>query len=298
MAGYLFVHFTGEHKQGEQIYFSISKDGLFWQDLHRGKPVLCSDIGEKGARDPFLVKDPKQGIYYLIATDLRIEAGKGWGTAQYAGSRNLLVWESEDLVNWSDARLCEIGVTGAGCVWAPEALYVKEQECFFVYWASMIQLEGDTEPKQRIYGAYTKDFRSFTAPFVFVEKKNHVIDSTLVKCGDYYYRFSKDETTKCIIAEKGKTLEPNAFEPIAAPVLANTFGVEGPEVYRLPNGNWCLIIDQFATNGGYVPFVCSDLDSGEFRRLSPEEFFMGNTKKRHGGVLEITDEEYDRIKRI
>lgn len=27
MAGYLFVHFTGEQKDGEQIYFSVSRDG-------------------------------------------------------------------------------------------------------------------------------------------------------------------------------------------------------------------------------------------------------------------------------
>lgn len=30
MAGYLFVHFTGEQKDGEQICFSVSRDGLYW----------------------------------------------------------------------------------------------------------------------------------------------------------------------------------------------------------------------------------------------------------------------------
>ena len=34
MAAYLFVHFTGEEKDGEQVYFSVSKDGLFWEDLN------------------------------------------------------------------------------------------------------------------------------------------------------------------------------------------------------------------------------------------------------------------------
>ena len=48
MAGYLFVHFIGEQKDGEQIYFSLSKEGLFWRDLNNGKPILCSRIGEKG----------------------------------------------------------------------------------------------------------------------------------------------------------------------------------------------------------------------------------------------------------
>lgn len=79
MAGYLFVHFTGEQQYGEQIYFSISRDGLHWKDLNGHRPVLYSDIGEKGARDPFCVRDEKNGKFYLFATDLgskREKAGK------------------------------------------------------------------------------------------------------------------------------------------------------------------------------------------------------------------------------
>ena len=90
MAGYLFVHFTGEQKDGEQIYFSVSRDGLHWTDLNNGKPVLYSHIGECGVRDPFPVKNPMNGRYYLIATDLRIEKGEGWQAAQryhYLGIR-------------------------------------------------------------------------------------------------------------------------------------------------------------------------------------------------------------------
>lgn len=50
---YLFVHFTGEDENGEQIYFSVSKDGLHWMDLGSG-PALVSDIGEKVSVIPFL----------------------------------------------------------------------------------------------------------------------------------------------------------------------------------------------------------------------------------------------------
>ena len=53
---YLFTHFIGEQPQGEQIYFSLSKDGLHWKDLHDGKPVICSEVGECGLRDPFLIR--------------------------------------------------------------------------------------------------------------------------------------------------------------------------------------------------------------------------------------------------
>ena len=62
MSGYIFVHFTGEQKDGEQIYFSISRDGLHWKDLNDGKPILYSETGMKGVRDPFVVRDPN-GIW-------------------------------------------------------------------------------------------------------------------------------------------------------------------------------------------------------------------------------------------
>lgn len=298
MAGFLFAHFTGEHKTGEQVYFSISRDGLNWNDLNDGKPVLISEIGEKGARDPFIVRDPHSNKCYLIATDLCIEAGKGWGVAQFSGSRNLLVWESDNLTEWSGPWMCEVGVEGAGCVWAPEAVYVEERKCFFVFWASMVQLQGEERPKQRIYSSYTKDFREFTTPTIFMEKENHIIDSTLMKEGDFYYRFSKDETTKQIIMERGRTLEKDSFKRVESQVLAGLFGVEGPEIYHLTSGEWCLIVDRFASDEGYLPLLSTNLPTGEFRQLPEEAYHMGNTKKRHGGILEITDNEYERLEKV
>ena len=241
MPGYLFVHFTGEQKDGEQIYFSLSKDGLFWEDLNGGEPVLFSHIGEKGVRDPFLIRDPKQQKYYLIATDLRIEAGKGWDAAQYQGSRDLIAWESADLVHWSEPRSCTLGAEGAGCVWAPEAVYDEEKEKFFLFFASMIALPGEEKPKQRIYGCYTEDFRTFTKPEIYIERQCDVIDTTIIHAGSFYYRFSKDETNSKILMEKGKTLD-GAFETIESPVLDRLDGVEGPECYLLPDGKTWLFL--------------------------------------------------------
>lgn len=296
MSGYLFAHFIGEHKDGEQIYFAVSDDGLHWEDLNGGRPVLVSDAGEKGARDPFIVKNEDTGKYYLMATDLRIEAGKGWQTAQYAGSRSLLVWESTDLVNWTDFRLCQVGVEGAGCVWAPESVYISERGEFFVFWASMVKLDGDSEPKQRIYGAYTKDFKEFTKPEVYVEAANHVIDMNIVRDGDWYYRFVKDETTKKVRLDRVRTLEDKLAEAVPASVLDELYGVEGPEAYRLKDGRWCLIVDRFATQKGYLPLICSSLQAGDFKTADEGSYDMGGLKKRHGGIIAVSSEELERLK--
>lgn len=284
-AGYLFAHFTGEQKDGEQIYFSLSRDGLHWKDLRKGQPVLRSEIGEKGARDPFLIRTPDR--FYLIATDLRIEAGKGWDTAQYGGSRDMLVWESGDLVDWKGPAARTVGIGGAGCVWAPEAIYDEERGAVLVFWASMV------DRKQRIFASYTTDFENFTEPFVFLEKENHVIDSTIIRTEEGYYRYTKDETVKAICVDFSKTLHPEDFREIKSATLSNLYGVEGPEIFRFNDREeWCFIVDRFAEGKGYLPLVTDDLASGDFKILDDSQFDMGSTRKRHGGVIPITEEEY------
>lgn len=292
--GYLFVHFIGEKADGEQVYFSVSHDGLHWGELNGGEPVLRSGIGEMGARDPFLIRSPWEGKdgnarFYLIATDLRIASGKGWEVAQYSGSRDILVWESDDLVAWKGPRAHTVGVLGAGCVWAPEAVYDEEKDAILVFWASMV------ERKQRIYASYTKDFRSFSEPFLFLEKENHVIDSTIIRTEEGYYRYTKDETVKSICVDFGRTLHPEDFHEVKSEALSSLYGVEGPEIFRLGQGSWCLIVDRFAAGKGYLPLVADRLDSGEFRVLDDSEFDMGVTIKRHGGVIPVTEQEYERL---
>lgn len=289
MAGYLFSHFIGEQKDGEQIYFSLSADGLHWQDVRGGAMILKSELGTKGVRDPFLVRNPQTGVVYLIATDLRIEAGKGWEAAQYEGSRDLIVWESRDLVSWSKPWACTVGIPQAGCVWAPEAIYDKETEAFFVFFASMV------DGKQKIYACHTKDFKTYTDPFCYMERENHVIDTTIVEENGWYYRISKDETTKKLILERSTTLK-GEFEQLHSETLEQLYGVEGPECYLLPDGKtWCLIADRFAQGKGYLPMLSDDLASGKFEILTEKQYDFGKNKKRHGGVLPVTDEEFQRL---
>lgn len=296
-AGYLFVHFTGESETGEQIYFSVSEDGLHWQDLNNGQPVITSKICEKGVRDPFIIRNRLDGKFYIISTDLRIANGKGWGVAQYEGSRNLMVCSSEDLVNWSDMTAVELALPEAGCLWAPEAIFDEKRGEYLVFFASMIKREGDKEPKQRIYKSYTKDFLHYTAAELYIERENHVIDTTILEWDGTYYRFSKDETTKNIMADMGKDVSEGPFTKLNAPEIENLTGVEGPAGFKFNDRDeWCIMVDQFATDGGYLPAVTKDMAGGEFRILSKDEYDMGQTKKRHGSVLNITKEELLRLK--
>lgn len=295
-SGYLLTHFIGEQPDGEQVYFSYSDDGLHWKDLNGGLPVLRSTIGEKGVRDPFLIRSPKENKFYLIATDLRIANGKGWHVAANEGSRDMIVWESEDLVRWSEPWAITVGIPGAGCVWAPEAIYDEKSDDFLVFWASATKEEHESDNKQKIFSARTKDFRTFSPTEKYIERDNHIIDTTIIAHNGAYYRFSKDETTKNIRAEKGMSLDKSAFAPLHAPELEAIMGVEGPQIYKLNDRDeWCLIIDRFAEGKGYLPLLTTDLDSGKFTVLEDGSFDLGASKKRHGSVLPITAEECSRL---
>lgn len=292
---YLFVHFTGEHPTGEQVYFSLSRDGLHFHDTNDGNPVLVSGIGERGVRDPFILRSEIDGCFYIISTDLRIANGKGWGVAQEAGSLNIVIWKSEDLVHWSEPWMFDTAVPDAGCVWAPEAAYDHNRDAYLVFWASKILEPDGKNRKQKIYRAYTRDFVEFTEPKLYIEREDHVIDTTIVCEDGIFYRFSKDETTKRIIMDRGHDLI-GEFTDVPCEALASLPGVEGPIAYKLHDGSWCLLVDQFAKGAGYLPLISRDIASGVFEIMDSSSYDMGRAIKRHGGILTITEEEYDRVK--
>lgn len=292
-AGYLFVTFTTERENSEQVYFALSKDGLHWEDCNNSNPVLCSHIGEKGVRDPFIFKT-NEDKYFIIATDLQIAVTKDWDVARTKGSHSIIIWESEDLINWSAPWSVEIALKEAGCTWAPEVVYDKEKDSYMVFFASFVPKDDLENGKHCIYRSYTKDFRKFSKPELYIERKADVIDTTIIEDNGLFYRFSKDETKGIINVDYSNSLD-GEFTEIEVPALEQLKGVEGPVIFRLKDRSFCLLVDQYGTDGGYRPLRCKDLATGEFDLLSCDEYNMGKTKKRHGSILELTEEEYERL---
>ncbi len=296
--GYLFATFRGEGTpMTEQVYFMTSEDGLDWKALNGGEPVLVSDVGEKGVRDPFIIRSPDSPTVYLIATDLSIHLTRhDWGRAQTAGSKSIVVWESEDLVNWSEPRLVQVAPDDAGCTWAPEAFYDESRGEFMVFWAS--KTRGDNFAKHRIWAAHTKDFRTFGEPFVYIEKPTTVIDTTIVRDGDTYYRFTKDEKHKAITLEHSKDLM-RGWRGVDDFSLGHLTGYEGPTCFRLkPDddgkpGPWCLLLDWYAEGRGYQPYVSDDILGGQFAERTRMSFPFQPV--RHGTVIPISAEEMARL---
>ena len=294
--GYLLATFGGaDGSPPEQIYFALSRDGRAWKTLNPARPTLVSQLGDKGVRDPFLIRSPDGRKTYLLATDLAIHRKPGWRRAVTAGSRSIVVWESTDLTNWSAPRLVKVAPDDAGCTWAPEAAYDEETGDYLVYWASTTA--GDNFSKHRIWAARTSDFVTFGAPFVYLERDHPVIDTTIVRENGRYYRFTKHERDRTIFLETSEKLA-GPWSDIPGFSLAGTSGYEGPACFALAPaadgrpGTWCLLLDHYARGTGYAAFVTRDLAAGKF---TPAPDITFSVKTPHGSVLAITDDEFSRV---
>lgn len=297
-AGYLFCFFTGKEQSldDEQIYFAISSDGLHWEDLNGQQPVLRSSIGTKGVRDPFIIRLEKENRYVIIATDLQIAGGTKWEDAIQNGSNKIICWESQDLVNWSLPYYLETRQEDAGCVWAPEAIYDKKEDSYMVFWSSV--MKNEAPKKHRVYYCTTKDFHNFSKADLYIERDMDIIDTTIAEIQGKYYRFLKDESKGRVFLERGDELRNGMFTKVNVPVLEKMEGVEGPVFFQLKDGQgWCLLLDRFKEQKGYFPLLSKDLERGEFQEAPDTDYDFGALKKRHGSILKLTKDEWNRLKR-
>ncbi|WP_416151615.1 immunoglobulin-like domain-containing protein [Salipaludibacillus sp. HK11] len=306
--GYLFSYMRGEGRSdGEQIFFSLSEgnDPLNYQALNNNNPAIISELGEEGLRDPFIIRSPEGDKFYMIATDLRIYGNHDWHRAQTRGSRSIMVWESTDLINWSEQRMAEVAPSEAGNTWAPEIYYDDTTGEYIVFWASKLY-ENEAQRNSgatynRMMYTKTRDFHTFTEPEIYIDYGYSVIDTTMLEHDGKIYRFHKDERNnsteapdgKYIFQDVGDSILDENFELIKRSVGRDYVGhTEGPIIFKSnTEEKWYLFVDEFAQRG-YVPLESTDLDSGEWTEPSSYSFPSGI---RHGSVLPVTKAEHERL---
>ncbi|MDN3241746.1 glycoside hydrolase family 43 protein [Glycomyces tritici] len=294
--GYLMAHFIGEGSGGEQIYLSHSDNGLNWTDLNRGQIVLRTPLGTKGVRDPIIVRSPAGNRYWIVATDLHIGSGTSWSDAANRGSRNLVVWESADLVNWSIPWLLPVAASigDAGDAWAPEAIWDAAAGNYFLYWATNSTLNG--EKKHRIWSARTTDFRSITTPQVYIERPGleELIDTQIIEANTGGYRYYRASKHTQIVIEGGNSLT-GSWTRLGDLSTLTGGGVEGPMWAKFNDRNeWALWLDQYATGRGYMPVLTTNPAAvSGYRKVT--NYSLGSNLKRHGYVLNLTQAEETRV---
>ncbi|MDR7187359.1 hypothetical protein J2Y46_000175 [Microbacterium sp. BE35] len=340
---YVWAFFTGEGAGAEKVSLAASKgnDALAWNTLNNGQPLFTSTQGTAGLRDPFIIRAPEGDRFYMLATDLKIDGlAGGFTTAQISGSRYIEVWESDDLVNWSNQRHVKVSSDYAGNTWAPEAYWDEELDTFVVFWASNIYPTTNAADRtavtyNRMMYATTDDFVTFSEAKVWSDVRRGtglgLIDSTVAKVDDTYYRFTKDEASMTIRQEKstdllatisgalpGTTGSANQWTLIKERVASGlpngepggTYSSgEGPSIFPANEGDvnnldWFLFIDQPNYHGGpnyYIPFGSNDITNGDswqplgakLRANLPQNSDGG--KPRHGTVIPVTRAEYQKV---
>ena len=294
---YLFVYFVGEGAGEESIYYALSEDGFHWKEVNGGQPVLTSSFGTEGLRDPYIMRSEDGASFYLIATDLCINKDGDWWKAQSAGSKSVMLWKSENLADWSEQQMVDSGLKTAACVWAPEAFYNADTKEYMIFWAS--RTAGDGFGKQRIFYMTTTDFTEFSEAKVWMDYPYDVIDASVIKEGESYYRFVKYEKESRVILETADEILGEWTE-VSSMSLLRQAGVEGPACFKLHDEDvkdgqkYVLLLDKYG-KGGYYYMTAETLADGEFIRLNRKDYTMPGKKARHGTVIAISDEEYQAV---
>jgi GH43 family beta-xylosidase len=320
-SAYLFVYFTGNSIEGEKLRFAISdgNNALRWKTLNDAQPIIESTEGTRGLRDPFIMRSAEGDRFFLLATDLST-GRSGWGGSTSNGSRYLEIWESTDLIHWGKQRHVRVNLPNAGMTWAPEASYDPTLGAYVVYWTSTLYKDVDHKIEDgngpQILTAITRDFRTFTAPRPWLKaadvpgavKAKGMIDTTVLKDGDHYYRFTKiSDATGCpssdIMAQVSTSLRASgtsgAWKTVDRCIgrRSGTPEVEGPSAFVANPGDtsgfkYFLWVDDYG-GVGYIPLATNDL-SGKIAWTYPRDFNLP-ASPRHGTVLAITGPERDAL---
>lgn len=236
----LFSFFRANGEAG--LYLATSEDGLRWEEVRKDHVWLAPKVGDSVLmRDPCIISGP-DGVFHLVWTPGWQERGIGHAS-------------SKDLIHWSEQQYIPVMAhePAAQNAWAPEAFYDATTELFFIFWATTIpgrfpetDGKGDGENNHRIYYTTTKDFVLFSVAKLFYDPGFNVIDSTIVKTGDRYAMFLKNETLK----PEEKNIRVATADHVegpwsaASPKITGDYWAEGPSAVHW-KGQWYVYFDKY-----------------------------------------------------
>jgi hypothetical protein len=262
---YVFATFRDDGTTPENLWIYTSADGLNYNMLSHGYS------GPTGVlRDPSIMKYT-DGKYYVCHTV------QSWDTS----STYFAIASSSNLINWTNVATVNAGVSGTYYTWAPE---------WFI--------DGDTVKIIASLGPQGSNFK----PYVFTAQNsaltswssavdmgigtNH-IDTFVVKDGDTYHAFAKDETTKYIEHATSSSLTGGWSWVGTGNWAGWGSGKEGPCVFQLENGTWRIFMDAYSTGSGIKTATSSDLNS--WSSLSSPGPGSEMASNQHGTVIFVPE---------
>ena len=284
---YLFVYFVGNGEGEERIHFALSENGYDFRPLNGNEAVIEQHKGKKCVRDPYVFKG-HNGYYYIIGTDMRCE--EGWES-----NHALVTWRSVNLVDWTDETIIDMKELGPDFAdttrsWAPQAIWDEKAESYMIYWAHSTKRHNTAG----MYYSHSGDMKTITEPKPLYCRENiQTIDGDIIyneKDKLYYLFFKHDEDQTIAYVTSEKLTGPYTDEPVVVSLAPS--GVEGSEVYRI-NGTdtYIMIMDEYG-KGRF--FMQQTTDLKNYKPVAKQDFSM-DFSPRHGSVMAISDEEYERL---
>jgi len=241
---YLFSYFKGNGEDG--LHLACSDDGLTWTTLKNDQSFLTPQVGTKLMRDPCICQGP-DGTFHMVWTS-------GWR------DRGIGLAHSKDLIHWSKQQWLEVMGHEPNAVncWAPEIYYDAPTKKYLIYWSTTIPGRfpkterpagdnmGNVTLNHRIYYVTTSDFKTYTETKLLYNDGFNCIDATIVKEGDTYVMFIKDETKapvpkKDIRIATAEKLE-GPYSPASPPFTPDW--VEGPTALKIGD-TWYVYYDAY-----------------------------------------------------
>lgn len=284
---YLFSYFTDNGQDG--LHLAYSKDGLNWEALNNGKPIVAPTVGQdKLMRDPFILQG-KDGIFHMVWTS-------SWKDRQigYASSGNL--------VNWSVQKAIPVMAnepTAKNC-WAPEIVYDPEQKSYIIFWATTIPgrhsevttSESEKGLNHRMYCTTTTDFQIFSPTKLFFNPNFSVIDATILRKGKTFYMFLKNENSNPPEKNIRMTRSTHAAGPypveVSAPITGK-YWAEGPTSLEV-DGFVYVYFDKYRDHK-YGAVRSKDMNNWE--DVSDKVSFPKNA--RHGSAFKVSDQIFNKL---
>lgn len=287
---YLFCYFVGNQPEEERVHFAVSDDGYNFTALNGNEPVIIQTKGKKCCRDPFIFRD-EDNKFHIIATDMR--SNDGW-----CNNNSMVIWDSDDLISWHNERIIDFSqfeeTRNANRVWAPQVIFDKFRNEYMIYWTHN---NSDDDLDTITWYAYTKDFRTLTtAPKVLFKPKSGMcaIDADIIEHNGKYYLFEADGEKEAICYCVAERPDGPYYEPDDNKISVADTALEGNCIYRiLDTDRFVMIADQFK-KGGY--FMQETTDLIHFEKVDSDKISLDHLRPRHGSMLHITQQEYDRLR--
>jgi hypothetical protein len=276
---FLFSYF-GDEKAG--LLLAYSRDGYTFEPLNDGTPFLVPEVGKhKLMRDPCIAQGP-DGTFHMVWTTSWNDRGIG-----YASSKDFITWSPQKYLpvmeSEPDARNC----------WAPALFYDEATGTWLIFWATTIpgrfpetDATGDDGYNHRMYVVKTRDFEALSKPELFYDDGFNVIDATIVKDGERFRMFLKDETRHPPAKNIRMATSEHAAGPYgpASPPITGAYWAEGPTALRV-DGRWVVYFDKYTENA-YGAVASTDFEHWE--DISERVKFPAGA--RHGTVFRVTEE--------